>query len=51
MAKVKIMSQPENRNQNTMYIDQWYGDTEVTCVCFYLSRAHDILSRAHELLI
>ena len=29
------MSQPENRNQNTMYIDQWYGDTEVTCVCFF----------------
>ena len=27
-----------------------YGRTEVTCVCFYLSPAHDILSRAHELL-
>ena len=27
-----------------------YGGTEVTCVCFYLSCAHDILSRAHELL-
>ena len=33
-----------------------YGGTEVTCVCFYLTRAHDILSahtllsRAHELL-
>ena len=26
------------------------GGTEVTCVCFYLSRAHDILSRAHELI-
>jgi len=22
-----------------------YGETEVTCVCFYLSRAHDILWR------
>jgi len=22
---------------------QNYGGTEVTCVCFYLSRAHDIL--------
>ena len=27
-----------------------YGGTEVTCVCFYLSRAHDILSRAQEIL-
>ena len=27
-----------------------HGGTAVTCVCFYLSRAHDILSRAHELL-
>ena len=39
----------------------FYGGTEVTCVCFYLSRVHDILrtsfkscarvlSRAHEIL-
>jgi hypothetical protein len=24
--------------------------TNVTCVCFYLSRAHDVLSRGQELL-
>ena len=27
-----------------------YGGTEVTCVWFYLSRAHDFICRAHELL-
>ena len=26
------------------------GGTGVTCVYFYLSRAHGILSRAHEIL-
>ena len=34
--------------------DLWPSDPvaqiEVTCVCFYLSRAHDILRRAHEIL-
>ena len=28
-----------------------YGGTEVSCVCFYLSRAHELVIRAHELLI
>ena len=27
-----------------------YGDTEVTCVCVFLSRAHDIVSRANDLV-
>jgi hypothetical protein len=27
-----------------------YGGTKVTCVCFYLSRGHEILCRGHELL-
>jgi hypothetical protein len=27
-----------------------YGGTKVTCVCFYLSCAHKILCRGHELL-
>jgi hypothetical protein len=33
---------------------QWqgakYGGIKVTCVCFNLSRAHEILCRGHELL-
>ena len=42
-------------NQNTymnVYIKSTasYGGTYVTCVCFYLSRVHDILSRVYELL-
>ena len=28
----------------------FYGGTEVTCVCIYLSRAHDKLSRAHDII-
>jgi len=27
-----------------------YSGTEVTCVCFYLSRAHELLSRAHDII-
>jgi hypothetical protein len=27
-----------------------YGGTKVKCVCFYLSRAHEILCCVHELL-
>jgi len=27
-----------------------YGVTEVTCVCFYLSRAHDLITRVHDML-
>ena len=39
------------KSENTIYLYTYtYGGTEVTCVCFYLSRAHDILSRVHELL-
>jgi hypothetical protein len=29
---------------------QTYGGTKVTCVCFYLSRAYEILCRGHGLL-
>jgi hypothetical protein len=33
-----------------IYYAQTYGGTKVTCVCFYLSRAHEILCRGHGLL-
>jgi hypothetical protein len=33
-----------------IYYAQTYGGTKVTFVCFYLSRAHEILCRGHELL-
>jgi len=36
------------RTYNTKTI--MYGDTEVTYVCFYLSLAHELLSRAHDII-
>ena len=38
------------KGKETRIVSHMYGGTEVTCVCFYLSRAHDILSRAQEIL-
>jgi hypothetical protein len=41
------------KNDHKMNIACWteyYGGKKVTCVCFYLSRAHEILCRGHEFL-
>jgi hypothetical protein len=41
----------KSRNKETTKPRRWkiYGGTKVTCVCFYLSRAHEILCRGHEI--